>query len=400
MRSKPTILLVMHTIPLDSGFLAAKFIKLSEHLNVHLLVWDDVNNINKFIRANKLSQEYKKRIHSGYTKGNTVTGMLQWVSCFFTSKVMRKYILHGNGSRIERIKYTLTYLPIIHVQPDVVHFEFGTIAKKGVAIRTFTDAKLSVSFRGYDLNYVGIDNENYYKDVWDNMDGFHFLGQDLKNRAITRGYKTNKTEALIPPGIDVGFFSPTYEIKQTDKLQLISVGRLVWKKGYEYAIRAIALLKQKGISFEYKIIGEGNHRQALEYIIKESGLENEVKLLGEKDRELIKCELAKAHIFIHPAISEGFSNAVLEAQAMALPIICTDADGLSENIADGETGYIVTKWNEQAIAEKIEMLWCNKSHLTEMGNAGAARVQQHFTIEKQMTAFIAFYHQLSDAGKS
>jgi colanic acid/amylovoran biosynthesis glycosyltransferase len=159
-------------------------------------------------------------------------------------------------------------------------------------------------------------------------------------------------------------------------------------------------LKQKGISFEYKIIGEGNHRQALEYVIKESGLENEVKLLGEQDRELVKSELAQAHIFIHPAISEGFSNAVLEAQAMALPIICTDADGLSENITDGETGYIVPKWNEQAIAEKIEMLWSNKSHLTEMGNAGAARVQQHFTIEKQMTAFIAFYHQLSDAVRS
>ncbi len=399
MSSKPTILLVMHNVPLDSSFLTAKFIGLSEHLNVHLLVWDDVSNINKFIQVNKLPQAYKRRIHSGYTKSNAVASMLQWIGCFFTSVKMRKYILHSNGSLIEKIKYTLTYLPVINVQPDVVHFEFGTIAKAGIVLREFTDAKLSVSFRGYDLNYAGIDSKDYYNDVWDNIDACHFLGQDLKDRAIARGYRANKMETLIPPAIDTVFFEPMFEAKPYQKLQLISVGRLVWKKGYEYAIRAATLLKQKGISFEYKIIGEGNHRQALEFIIKESGLEKEVKLFGEQSREEIKSELAQAHIFIHPAISEGFSNAVLEAQAMALPVICTDADGLTENIADGTTGYIVPKWDEQAIAEKVEMLWNDKAHIEEMGKAGAERVQEHFTIEKQIASFVTFYHQLSGAGK-
>ncbi|MBL7683099.1 MAG: glycosyltransferase family 4 protein [Flavipsychrobacter sp.] len=394
MSNKPRVLLVMHKVPLDSGFLAEKFIRLSEQMDVHLLVWDKQENADKFINKHKLHTALKKNIHFGYTHYSAILFILQWLVCFISQTRFRQYIISGDDNLIQRIKYTLTYLPVSLLQPNIVHFEFGTIAQQGVIIKSFIDAKLSVSFRGYDLNYAGIDNSKYYDSVWNQVDGFHFLGNDLKQRAISRGYIPDKIEALIPPAIDTAFFVASNTHKNYEKLQLISVGRLVWKKGYEYAIRAALLLKRKGIPFEYKIIGEGSHRQALEFMIKESGLENQVSLMGERDAEVIKQELKQAHIFVHPAISEGFSNAVLEAQAMGLPVVCTDADGLAENIADGVTGFIVHKWDEHAIATKLEMLWNNRDMMKAMGNAGIGRVQNYFTIEKQIAAFKAFYQKL------
>jgi colanic acid/amylovoran biosynthesis glycosyltransferase len=182
-----------------------------------------------------------------------------------------------------------------------------------------------------------------------------------------------------------------------DQLKIVSVGRLVWKKGYEYAIRAASILKEKGIDFEYNIVGDGAHLQALQFIIKESGLENNVKLLGALSAEATKEQLEQSHLFVHPAISEGFSNAVLEAQAMGLPVICTDADGLPENIEDMVTGFVVRKWDTEAIAEKLIFFSENREKISEMGLKGIERVNKYFTIDKQIEAFANFYSSIHNA---
>lgn len=388
----------MHEVPLNSGFLASKFIKLAEKLDVHLLVWDSRKNIDAFIAKHNLADSYRKKIHCGYSSTHEKTAaIISVITGFFTNKKLRGYILNGAGNLKDKLKVALIYAPAIKLVPDIIHFEFGTLAVKGVAVSNFSDAKLSVSFRGYDLNYAGLDDKSYYSEVWNKCKGFHFLGNDLKKRAIERGYINKAIEALIPPAIDTIFFKPTNNKKSADKLKIVSVGRLVWKKGYEYAIRAASILKERGIDFEYNIIGDGSHLQALQFIIKESGLEGCVHLLGAQSSEEIKEYLEQSDVFVHPAISEGFSNAVLEAQAMGLPVICTDADGLPENIEDNVTGFVVPKWDAEAIANKLIFLSANRNKIDEMGLKGIARVNKYFTIDKQIEAFVNFYSSIHNA---
>mgnify|MGYP001400344982 CR=1 FL=1 len=388
----------MHEVPINSGFLAAKFIKLSEQLDVHLLVWDSKQNIDAFIAKYNLPDSYRKKIHSGYSSAHEKTeAVISVIKSFFTDKNFRSYILNAKASIKDKLKTALIYAPVIKLNPDIIHFEFGTLAVKGVSVSSFSDAKLSVSFRGYDLNYAGLDDKCYYSEVWNKCKGFHFLGNDLKKRAIERGYTGSGIEALIPPAIDTDFFKRTNNNKHTEKLKIVSVGRLVWKKGYEYAIRAASILKERGIDFEYNIIGDGAHLQALQFIIKESGLEGSVHLLGAQFSEEIKEYLEQSDVFVHPAISEGFSNAVLEAQAMGVPVICTDADGLPENIEDTVTGFVVPKWDAEAIANKLIFFSENRNKINEMGLKGIARVNKYFTIDKQIEAFVNFYSSIHNA---
>lgn len=220
---------------------------------------------------------------------------------------------------------------------------------------------------------------------------FIFLGNDLKSRAIKRRYITRGVEALIAPAVDTSMFKPVVAQKDEAGFVIISVGRLTWKKGYEYALKAIALLKDKGVPVTYKIIGDGEYRQAVQFAISELGLLHEVVLLGELNHEAIKNELATADVFLHAAVSEGFCNAVVEAQAMALPVVTTYADGLSENVEDGKTGFVVPVYDAVALAGKLE--WCseNRASLPEMGKAGIARVHKHFRIEDQVKKFEEFY---------
>jgi colanic acid/amylovoran biosynthesis glycosyltransferase len=390
------ILSVMHKAPNNSGFLAEKFVRLSKESDMHMLIWDNNKNISAFSQQYGISQS---RLHNGIQRQwQAFTKLFSILYVILFNDRVRKYLLGSSNTFSHRLKLICTYLPVFYVKPNIIHFEFGTLALHIAELQQLLTAKICVSFRGYDINYVGLDNTEYYKDVWLHADGIHFLGNDLKKRALKRGYKNNKIEALIPAAIDTTFF--TGAKKQTNpnsSLNIYSTGRLIWKKGYEYALLAMAILKKKNIPFHYHLIGDGDQNQALQFTISELGLEHNVTLHGRKTKDYIKQALLQADVFIQPSISEGFCNAVLEAQAMAVPVIATDADGLAENIIDGTTGFIVPKWNAEAIAERIMWFHNNQYAIPDMGAKGAERVQKHFDIKDQVVAFIDFYKKLHEA---
>ena len=101
-----------------------------------------------------------------------------------------------------------------------------------------------------------------------------------------------------------------------------------------------------------------------------------------------------ADVFLHAAVSEGFCNAVIEAQAMKLPVVCTDADGLPENVCEGETGFVVPRRDPEAMALGLSRLAADPSLRERMGRAGRRRVEKHFRIEDQIVAFDRAYARL------
>jgi len=131
------------------------------------------------------------------------------------------------------------------------------------------------------------------------------------------------------------------------------VGRLTWKKGYEYALKALSLLKDKQINFEYHIVGEGNYREAIIYGTYQLRIAEHIILKGLLSHEDVKKEMEWADIYIQPSIQEGFCNSVLEAQSMGLLCIVTNAEGLTENVSYGETGWVVQKRSAKNIADQI-----------------------------------------------
>ena len=94
---------------------------------------------------------------------------------------------------------------------------------------------------------------------------------------------------------------------------------------------------------------------------------------------------------LHAAVSEGLCNAVLEAQAMALPVVCTDAGGLPENVVDEETGYVVPTRDSEALAAKLAILAEQPEVRKRMGKAGRAHVETEFRPDAQIDAFGRFY---------
>ena len=97
-----------------------------------------------------------------------------------------------------------------------------------------------MSFRGFDINYYALERPSGYRDVWPKPDRVHFLGDDLRRRAIRRGLPESLPYELIPPAVDAARYRPGRDHPKEvgGTLRLLSVGRLHWKKGYEYAVQA------------------------------------------------------------------------------------------------------------------------------------------------------------------
>ena len=125
-------------------------------------------------------------------------------------------------------------------------------------------------------------------------------------------------------------------------------------------------------------------------------MEEVIQFLGAQPREVVREQLDWADVFLHAAVSEGFCNAVLEAQSMQLPVVCTDADGLPENVVDGVSGFVVPRREPQALAEKVTILAADPKLRARMGQAGRERVVNHFQLDVQIEKFDAFYKTVLD----
>jgi len=347
--------------------------------------------------------ELKHRIHQRWPHQPRVIAVLLWLPAFIITFIRAPGLTWRYWREGWRLLGAKTvgqfYLDavIIGLAPDIVHFEFGALAVGQTRLKKMLGCYLSVSFRGYDLNYVGLDDPDFYGEVWRTVDAIHVLGNDLWQRALRRGCPPDLPHACIPPAIDIQFFmrddlEPQEEPVDAERpLRILSVGRLEWKRGYEYALTAVRLVKERGIPFEYRIIGSGRFLEALAFARHEMGLEEHVHFLGGQPQSVIVEAMKWADVFLHPAVSEGFSNAVLEAQAMELPVVCTDSDGLVENVADELSGFIVPRRDPDLLAARLIQLAGDRQLRRRMGLEGRARVAHGFRIENQPAAFDQFF---------
>jgi colanic acid/amylovoran biosynthesis glycosyltransferase len=396
---------------LSETFIINKFIGLVEAgWDVHLFCQRIAHNEWAQFASLLARSDLQKRVHRQWPHQPRLLVILLWLPVFLMTflrapRFMWRY--WRNGFRLSGLKVAKRFYldaTIIGLSPDIIHYEFGALAVGKTYLKQSLGCRLSVSFRGYDLNYVGLENPDHYAPVWATADAVHVLGRDLWRKAQQRGCPQDKPHLLIAPAINLSFFEPSPKAQPTGSsaaerpLRILSVGRLEWKKGYEYALNAVKIIKDAGISFEYHIIGTGNYLESLTFARYQMGLEEEVQFLGGRSQSEVLDEMHWADVFLHPAVSEGFSNAVLEAQAMKLPVVCSDADGLPENVVDGLSGFVVPRRNPNALAEKLSLLAGDSGLRRQMGAAGRARVENCFRYEDQIAAFDRFYREIVATG--
>jgi colanic acid/amylovoran biosynthesis glycosyltransferase len=278
---------------------------------------------------------------------------------------------------------------------DWVHFGFATMAVNRENVARIIGAKMAVSIRGFDVCIFPLKHANIYDLLWKRLDKLHYISDDLLKVAIELGFNETTKSQKITPAIDVTLFvkEECQSVKwQEGIIKMVTVARLHWKKGLDYTLDALKIVKDAGVLFEYHIIGEGLEYERLLFARHQLGLENEVVFWGKLNPEQIREKLLLADLYIQYSIQEGFCNSVLEAQAMGCLCVVSDAEGLSENVLDGITGFVIEKRNPELLSETIlnvfRMSIEDKQRIRKLA---MERVTKEFNLDVQKQQFIDFY---------
>ncbi|MGP2481507.1 glycosyltransferase [Pantoea eucalypti] len=167
-------------------------------------------------------------------------------------------------------------------------------------------------------------------------------------------------------------------------LRIVSVARLTEKKGLDVAVKASAILKQRGGQFQYTIIGNGDQDEMMRDFIAREGMEDCVSMPGFKPQEEIRRALSEADIFLLPSKTaadgdmEGIPVALMEAMAVGLPVVSTFHSGIPELIENNVSGWLVEEDDPEALAETLLKLSQGEVDVAPVVAAARHKVETEF----------------------
>jgi phosphatidylinositol alpha-1,6-mannosyltransferase len=217
------------------------------------------------------------------------------------------------------------------------------------------------------------------------VDYLGYLGE-FTRRAIAPSLNKLDREKLIKiaPGIDTEHFSITErdaalvaQLDITDSPTIVSVGRLVHRKGQDQLVKALPRIIEKFPQVKLIFVGTGPHQKTIEKLMKTLGVEKSVRFIGRIPHDQLPKYFALGDIFAMPSRSrlfglevEGLGIVYLEASACGLPVIAGNSGGAPDAVLPGKTGVVVDGTSEKEIADAAIHLLSDMSKSREMGRTG------------------------------
>jgi glycosyltransferase involved in cell wall biosynthesis len=165
--------------------------------------------------------------------------------------------------------------------------------------------------------------------------------------------------------------------------RIVSVGRLVPKKGFDILIRACGELRRRGIPFDLVVLGGGELHDELRALAHELGIGDRVQMLGSRPQRDVIEQLAAAEVFaLSPVVlpdgdRDGVPNVLLEAMAAGVPVVATTVSGIPEVVTDEQTGRLVPPQRPDLLADALAQLLADPAMRTRLGEAGRRHVREH-----------------------
>jgi glycosyltransferase involved in cell wall biosynthesis len=223
------------------------------------------------------------------------------------------------------------------------------------------------------------------------------ISSPLVSRVERLGVGADRITVLPMPVSAERFAPPIHEVRHPGRL--LFVGRLIERKGAEYAVRAVAELRRRGRAVRLTIIGDGPERTKLVALVAELGIGDVVDLAGALPHDAIADHYRTASMLLMPAVTdwkgeqEGFGMVLVEAMASDLPIVATRSGGIPDVVTDGQTGLLVPERDPAALAGAAARLLDDPAFATRLAEAARAELERRFTPAGLAAGFDAVYHR-------
>lgn len=215
----------------------------------------------------------------------------------------------------------------------------------------------------------------------------------VKDTFVAAGYDPNKVK-VVYLGVRNDFMGLRTECKpmQTEikPLRLLFTGMFCFRKGAEYILEALKILKDRGVSVEMEVLG--SYVESLNLIRRYERFALPIRFHGPIPQDELKSYLSECDVYVFPSLAEGCAKSGMEAMAAGLCVIGTAESGLP--ITDGMDGYIVPSKDAESIADKIERLAANREDVERVGRNAAKLIRDNYTWEKYAEGVKKIYNEL------
>lgn len=291
---------------------------------------------------------------------------------------------------------------IKRIKPDVIHahdahgvamaglaLSFGASTAKGGEPPLVVSRRVDFHLRG----------NSFSRWKHRQVDCFIAASEAIRQMLVSDGVPADRT-VTVHEGIDVDHVvsQPLVDVHQAFFLPhgapvVGNIAALVPHKGQRHLIEAAHIVVQKLPDVRFVILGEGELREPLERLIKEYRLEKHVLLPGFRT-DVLGC-LKSFDLFVMSSVTEGLGTSLLDAMACSRPIVATEAGGIPEVVSHGVTGLLVPPRDHTAMADAIVTLISDKARRQAMGEAGFARVNEQFSVERMIAGTAAVYARVA-----
>ena len=286
------------------------------------------------------------------------------------------------------------------LQPAVVHaHDAHGVAMASLALSlggTGTQGPALVASRRVDFH---LRQNSFSRWKHRQVDCFICASEAIRQMLVADGVPLDRT-VTVHEGIDLDHVrsAPAVNVHEAFWLPhrapvVGNVAALVPHKGQRHLIEAAHLVIQQMPDVRFLILGEGELRDSLERHVREHHLEKHVFLPGFRT-DVLGC-MKGFDLFVMSSVTEGLGTALLDAMACGKAIVATRTGGIPEVVEDGETGTLVPPRDHAAMAQAILTMLADDEQRRRMGEAGLARVQARFTVERMVAETAAVYGRLA-----
>ena len=227
------------------------------------------------------------------------------------------------------------------------------------------------------------------------------VSKALKQRLVKERKISEKKISVIYNGVELDKYDPErFHANKLRKLLNIenstvlvgSIGRMVYQKGFKYLIEAARILHRKNFNIHFVLIGEGPDEKSLKELVETYDLSDICTFTGQ--RFDIPQLLSDLDIFAFPSVLEGLPRVVIEAMAMAKPIVATNIDGVREQLEHGSTGFIVPPGQAATFAKAIAQLIEDKDMATRLGSEARKQAMVKFDLKQTVSNIEKLYERV------
>jgi colanic acid/amylovoran biosynthesis glycosyltransferase len=412
-------------LDLKIGYLVGEFPKLSEtfildELKEHLRNQVDLAVISLYrpgrdsaARSNLIDFKVPT-VYVLRTSGRLQRFERLWISSLALvthPRLWRVLLGTGFGSRTDRtnilcLAYRLKELKR-HGGIDLLHCHFGHRAHLAAALNSLglIDAKIVTTFHGFDLSaMLARKGGRHYNLLFRIGALFLPISETWARKLSELGCDPARTQ-VHRVGVDCArneYGERRLDPRTNAPVKLISVGRLVEKKGHTYILQALAKLHRErpDISVTLDIVGDGDRMSTLKNEATELGLADVVSFQGGLPHNQTLGLLSEAAVFVLPSVTgddgdmEGIPVSLMEAMAQGMPVISTFHSGIPELIQNGINGLLVPERDVDALAKAIEEMIKDAPRWPEIGRAARKTIESEFDRRKLGHRLVNLYRGL------